>query len=99
MTQVARSAFSCGRRSPGDRARETAGSGGETCDRHSEGLRPSPDSESVSPSESKLDSASLRYKQAAKLPEMLKPVTDGEATSTGTRLACRGVWSGRALKG
>jgi len=36
--------------------------------------------------------------QAANLPEMKKPATNGEATSECTRWACRGDWGGRVPK-
>jgi hypothetical protein len=54
--------------------------------------------ELVSRNTSELDSASLRNVGVAKLPEMLKPETIGEATPMSNRWAPRGGWRWRARK-
>lgn len=53
---------------------------------------------SASRNNSELDSASLRYTEVVKLPEMLKPETVGEETFTCNRRASRGDWRQRAEK-
>jgi hypothetical protein len=59
------------------------------------GLIPS-DRERVSPNESESVSASLRKTSVANFPEMMKPVTCGEATNTSIRKALRGEREERA---
>jgi hypothetical protein len=56
------------------------------------------DRERVSPSASEPGSASLHIVGVAKLPEMMKPGTCGEATGVCTRGAPRGDRGGRARK-
>lgn len=47
---------------------------------------------------SELDSAPLLYPQVASLPGLVKPATDGEATSVCSHRACRGGWRQRVPK-
>ena len=56
------------------------------------------DRKRVSPSASESDSASLRLLGAARLPEMMKPVTCREEMSICTCRAPRGGWEERARK-
>jgi hypothetical protein len=54
--------------------------------------------EPASRNASELDSASLRYKGAANLPEMVKPANIGEETFESNRCALRGGWRQRVGK-
>ena len=92
---IVRSACSCASACGGNKARETLRSGRM---RSGEGRWFLPDSEVMSPNASELDSASLRKWWTANLPEMVKPVIDGEATNVSIRRATRGGWRERMTK-
>jgi hypothetical protein len=93
---IACSTFSCALACEGDQSRETLRS--LLYLMHGEGGWPPPDSEDMSPNVSELDSASLHHPLAVSLPEVLKPVTNEEATSMCTHWAIRGDWRERVSK-
>lgn len=93
---IVRSTCSCAMACGGNKARETWRSVPVRAGK--DGGFPS-DGDVASPNASELDSASLHHQwRSASLPEMAKPVIDGEATDTCTRRAARGDWRERVTK-
>jgi hypothetical protein len=91
---IACTTFSCALACAGDQSCETL----RSLRMHGERGWSPLDSEDMSPSISELDSASLHHTLAVKLPEVLKPVINEEATSMSTHWATRGDWRERVSK-
>ena len=91
---IACTTFSCALACAGDQSRETL----RSLRKHGKRGWSPLDSEDMSPSVSELDSASLHHSLAVKLPKVLKPATNEEATSMSTHWATRGDWRERVSK-